>query len=475
MLLSLKFPVTSHTDHVGEGSTFVAISGLQIDGVLFIEKALAKGAKTIVVDQDLDDVLVQKIIDAGAQFIKVFDARQALAELSFKALENPERQLKIIGVTGTKGKTTTTFLIEHILRTSGYKTALVGGVKNKILDQEEASVLTTPSSDYLAMFFSECVKQGVQCVIMEVSSHAISQYRVDGIDFDLIAFTNLGTDHLDYHKTQEDYFEIKAHLFSHIKPGGAIVINGDDAWASKMLDRAREMGTQHKLCVIGQKPRKAITDLFSIKNNSVVGLDLIVNSNFEFSSPTLFGEFNAYNLIMATVATRELGVSIDIIKTAIITFSGVPGRLNHYTLKNGAQAFVDFAHNPSSMESVLKALRAISKHLIVVFGCGGNRDKIKRPVMGALAVKYADQVIVTDDNPRFEDRQAIINDILAGIDQKDMAKVICEPDRRTAIGIAAWQSGPEVVIALLGKGHETYYLINGEKNHFDDMEEIRKF
>lgn len=474
MLFTTLFPVTCHTDHVGIGSTFVAILGEDCNGAKFIPLALERGAKIIVVDQELDEAMIDRITQAGAELQEVFDARVALAELSHQALGHPTQHLKVIGITGTKGKTTTAFLIEHMLRTAGYKTALIGGVKNKILDQEEVSTLTTPPSDYLAMFFAECVKQGVQYVVMEAASHAIAQYRVEGIDFDAICFTNFGSDHLDYHLTQEDYFEAKAHLFSYIKPGGVIVINGDDAWASKKVERIREMGTQHVLRIIGQKPRKALTDQFVIESNSAAGLELVLNSD-HVKSQKLFGEFNAYNIIMAVVISKQLGISLGIIQQAIATFPGVPGRLNHYRLKNGAQAFVDFAHNPSSMESVLKALRAISNHLIVVFGCGGNRDTAKRPIMGALAVQYADHVIVTDDNPRHEDRQLIISDILAGIAQDQMHKVVCQPDRRAAIALAAQLSGADSVIALLGKGHETYYLIKDEKQHFDDMEEIKKF
>lgn len=475
MLFSTKFPVTAHTDHVGQGSTFVAISGTETDGALYIEKALALGATTIVVDQELDEVLMQKIAAHQATLVEVFDARAALAELSAEALGNPAAALKIIGVTGTKGKTTTTFLIEHLLSKAGYKTALLGGLKNKILDEEETSTLTTPSADYIAMFLAACVQKNVEYVVMEVSSHAISQHRVDVLDFDAICFTNLGTDHLDYHRTQEDYFEAKAHLLSFIKPGGLIVLNGDDSWCSKAMERARDMGTKHILAMIGQKQRQGITELFEITQNNTTGLSLMLSDKRTLVSSHLFGEFNAYNIMMAIVVVRQMGVAFDIIKAALNDFLPVPGRLNAYTLKNGAQAFVDFAHNPSSMESVLRSLRALTPHLIVVFGCGGNRDRTKRPVMGGLAARHADLVIVTDDNPRFEDRHAIIQEILEGISDAERSKVLCEPDRRLAIALAAQRSRSDSIIALLGKGHEPYYLINGERHHFDDMEEISKF
>lgn len=468
------FPVAAHTDNIGKGSTFVAIQGNSLSGISFIPRALEKGASKIVVDQQLSSDVCDLIASYNATLITVSHARKALAELSFQAAGNPERHLSVIGITGTKGKTTTTFLIEHILRTAGYKTALIGGIKHSIGEQETPSNLTTQSVDYLAQFFSECVRQQVTHVVMEVSSHAIDQLRVYGIPFDIVGLTNIGTDHLDYHKTQQAYFEVKARLFSYIKSGGLIMLNADDGFFEQAFNYSKAVSTEHNTCMISQHGDAPDKRLFSIQQDSFNGLQVGTNKG-SFTTPNLFGAFNAYNVMMALNAAHYYAISSDQIRHALWTFPGVPGRLQLHVLKNGARAFVDFAHNPSSMESVLKALRPLTNHLIVVFGCGGGRDATKRPVMGSLAVKFADRVIITDDNPRYEDRNAIINDIMQGVPVAERQRITPCPDRAEAIALAVRQSQHGSVVAVLGKGHETGYLIKGQVYHFDDMEVLQKY
>jgi UDP-N-acetylmuramoyl-L-alanyl-D-glutamate--2,6-diaminopimelate ligase len=248
----------------------------------------------------------------------------------------------------------------------------------------------------------------------------------------------------------EHYFQTKAMVFHQLKRHGAAVINVDDGWGKKAVQYFNEKQLKQRVIQFGCKTETP-------------------------ACPTLVGSFNVYNVCMAYLICIELGVSFEVINKALQVFPGVPGRLQMYTLKNGAQAFVDFAHKPGAFEEVLKTLRPLSTHLIVVFGCGGNRDKTKRPVMGKLAAAYADLVIITDDNPRDEDRQIIANDIIAGIPLEKMNSIIIELDRKKAITLAAQKSQSHSIIALLGKGHESYYLIKGKKYHHDDIEEIKHF
>jgi len=497
MLISRIYPVTCHTDHVGVGSTFVAIKGFKDDGTRYIQTAIERGARKIIVQHDALSPFIQKLCaDNQIELIAVDNTRAALAEHASAALDNPAAKLKIIGITGTKGKTTTTYIIDHILRKAGHKTALIGSIKNKILDQEVTSELTTPESDYLHMFFAECVKNGVEYVVMEVASHALSLNRVHGIQFDAVGFTNLAPEHMDFYKDLEEYFAAKAILFSYAKDNAPIIINTDDDWGKKAI----ALQTSSHIFGFGQQNNNQAY-VFNLKQNTLDGLRLVLAGQGAHEFPSgargeepegrlepcaaqkpldlhaskLFGEFNSYNLVMATLVCKQLGIAEAEIREAIEYFHGVPGRLQLHTLKNGAKAFVDYAHNPSSFHEVLKTLRTISKHLIVVFGCGGDRDKTKRPVMGALAAQFGDKVIVTDDNPRTEPSDVIIQEILHGIPAEKQPIIICQPDRRKAIKTAATLAEKDSVIALLGKGHEPYYIINGQTLHFDDMEEIKHY
>jgi|SaaInlStandDraft_4_1057021.scaffolds.fasta_scaffold03888_2 UDP-N-acetylmuramoyl-L-alanyl-D-glutamate--2,6-diaminopimelate ligase len=448
------YPVTCNTKRVGEGSTFVAIKGYKVDGAQFVEEAIARGATQIIVE-DVQDALILsdfflKIVSKDERFFKfVKDTREALAELSAAAFNYPAKNLKFIGITGTKGKTTTAFLIEYILRSAGKKTALIGTIKNKINNDEYETDLTTPNSDYLHMFFNECVKQKVEYVVMEVSSHAVLTKRVHGIEFDAICFTNLSPEHMDFHRTMQHYFEAKTKLFDQLKSDGSIVINLDDEWGKKAAEKF-------------------------LPCSNIISISLQKNE-CRNNCPALIGMFNEYNVLMAEKTCVQLQVKQKTIKQALKKFVGVPGRLQKCVLKNGAVAFVDFAHNPSSFDSVLQTLRAETDHLIIVFGCGGDRDKTKRPKMGKIAEKYGDEIIITDDNPRGEDHNKIISEICDGISKKELEYVECEPDRKKAIACAVKKSRIGSIIALLGKGHETYYIVKNEKIFFDDFQEISRY
>lgn len=477
MLFTKNYPVSCHTSHVGSGTTFVAIDGFSQSGSSFVKQAIENGATKIVLGRSSEKNLDMSEYKS-VEFCFVDNCRKSLAMLSAERLGHPASKLKIIGITGTKGKTSTTFLVEHILSYSGYKTALVGSIKNKIGSREIFSERTTPESDYLHMFFHECVAQNIDYVVMEVSSHAIELERIYGIDFDIVGFTNLAAEHLDFHKTLEDYYETKSRLFSQVKKDGSIIINCDDDWGKKSYEALVEKNLDLSLVQFGQNnfsKNNFDKSNFSIKKNSIDGLELDVDTGAFLKTKRLFGEFNAYNIVMAYQICKQIGVKDEIIQYALRIFGGIPGRLQHYRLKNNARAFVDYAHNPSSFDAVLKSLRAITKNLIVVFGCGGDRDKTKRPVMANLASTYGDFVIITDDNPRGESRDKIIDEVYAGIPFDKKAKTLCIIDRAKAIKKAVDLSSSDSIIALLGKGHESYYLYKGEKKYFSDCEEIAKY
>ncbi len=470
MFIPVIYPVTCNTNHVGPGSTFVAIKGHKEDGATYIPKAINRGATTIIVDKSY----IPKDIPAHIQIIFVDDTRKALAAYAAQALNNPAQKLKFIGITGTAGKTTTTYLVDHLLNQAGYKTALIGSIKNKIGDKEEESTLTSPAADYIQMFLAECVKEKIDYVIMEISSHSIALSRIHGIEFDAVGFTNLSPEHMDFHPSMEHYFQTKAALFKQLKQNGIAVINIDNPWGKKAVEYFDENGLKQKVIAFGFEQQE------TSESQTQHHIFYLEEACRPFPPapplcPALVGAYNNYNVCMAKLICSELGVTSNIITQALATFAGVPGRLQMHTLKNGAKAFVDFAHKPGAFDEVLKTLRPLTSHLIVIFGCGGNRDTTKRPVMGKLAADYADLIIVTDDNPRDEDRQAIANEIVAGIPKEKMTSVIVELDRKKAITLATQNAQPHSIIALLGKGHENYYLIKGEKHHFDDLEEVKRF
>jgi UDP-N-acetylmuramoyl-L-alanyl-D-glutamate--2,6-diaminopimelate ligase len=443
-MMPKKFLVTCNTNHVTTGSTFVAIKGFKTDGNNFIPQAVQNGATTIV-----SEALPPKNL-SHIKHIKVKNARKALAQLCTQVYNNPCSKLKIIGITGTKGKTTTTYLVEHILASCGKKTACLSTIQNKILDQKENALNTTPQSDYIHMFLDQCVKRGVEYVVIEVSSHALSLHRTLYITFDIIGFTNLKQDHLDFYKNKINYFNAKCKIFRQIKQQGVTVINTDDQWGKRAATRVQ------KFC--------KMPIAYLNKTN------LICTNNHN-----LLGNFNAHNATMAYLICKKLGLKKEKIMQAIKQFEGVPGRLQLHVLKNGAHAFVDFAHNPSAMKAVLQTLRPTTKDLIVVFGCGGDRDKTKRPIMGNIAAQYADKIIITDDNPRSESSEQIAQNILTGITPKNQKKCTIQLNRKKAIAHATQIAQSHSVITILGKGHENYYLKNGKKSHFDDFEEISKY
>lgn len=489
MLLPQVFPVSCHTDYVGKGTTFVAIKGLTTDGNNFIEEAISKGASRIICQSESENYMKatqeelentipkEKIyIKNGVEFIYVKDSRKALAVLSAKALNFPAKKLKIIGVTGTKGKTTTTFMIEHILSSAGFKTAIFGSIKNKILNKEEKSMRATMGADYIQMALSECIQQNVDFVVLEVSSHALSLERTYGIEFDIVCFTNFSSDHMDFYNSLDEYFQAKCKILNQVKTNGSIILNIDNNYvqkATKLIDKNKN----DYVLISKDLQQESLGYKIQISNNKYYGFtkEAINIENLKINNSKIFGEFNNYNLSMAATACSKLGISNQIISQSLSSFTGAPGRLQLHILKNGAKAFVDYAHNALSIQSVLETLRPLTSNLIVIFGCGGERDKTRRPAMGKISAEYADKIIITSDNPRSENPIDIATDIILGIQKEHQQKVVSELDRKKAIELGANISTKESIIAILGKGHEDYFLINDQKLHFNDFEEISRF
>jgi UDP-N-acetylmuramyl-tripeptide synthetase len=478
------YPVACHTDNIGAGSIFIAVPGKKEDGVKYISQAIEKGATKIVVQhdaklsQEISDLLTQKKISLE----RVENTRKALAELSAQAHGYPARKLTLIGITGTKGKTTTTYVLAHILRIAGYKTAMLSTVENVIGDITFPAKLTTQHPDFLHTLFAECVKQGITHVVMEVAAQAMTLHRVAGLEFSGILFTNFEREHSEFYETIEDYFAAKCALFSLRKPCAPVLVNADDAWGQKILAKNLEF-----MCFGLISSDCAVTaQVYDVKNGISANVQItkagahinkcVCANNYEsenqetaaLSCPSLVGRFNAYNVLGAVGLAVKLGVPLAQATEALASFGHVPGRLQGYILPNGARSFIDYAHTPSSFTQVLAALRETTDHLIVVFGAGGDRDPHKRPVMGQITSDIADLVIVTSDNPRSEKAEDICRQILAGIAPENLSKVICELDREQAIKKAYAHSKPTSVIVLLGKGPDEYQQIGSIKYPFSE-------
>ena len=472
MQLPSIFPVACHTDNVGPGTTFVVIKGRSCDGMAYVPLALARGATTIVVQHDavIFPGIRYMFDDYHAQVVRVDDTRRALAVLSANAVGHPARRLKIIGVTGTKGKTTSVFLLEHMLKTAGYATALLSSVKNSIMEHDFATNLTTQQPDYLHVFFDLCVQAGVTHVVMEVAAQAVTLYRTFGLQFDALLFTNFDHEHAEFYETQGEYFNAKYALFAQAQPTAPVVINADDV-------RGREILAKNPLFLSFSLRDYNAHYQSQLHGNQHVQVDMCLRAkdvDYALICPTLLGVFNAYNCTGAAALALTLGIKPDAIQKACASFTGVPGRMERFVLANGAIGYVDYAHNPSSYENLLSLLRSLTDHLIVVFGAGGQRDREKRPIMGAIAARYADLVVLTTDNPRTEDPYRITEEIVAGM-RGAVTKSVHIFDRAHAIGYAYAQSRSGSIIALLGKGADEYQMIGSTKYFFSDRQVIGQY
>lgn len=461
------FPVTCHTDYVGQGSTFVAIKGFKTDGVLFIPRALERGATRIIVARD---AIIPDDIQALLKHKKITpwpvdDTRQELVRLSALAAGEPARLLRIIAITGTKGKTTTSFLLKHILSHAGVRTALISSAGNYIDGEYFPTSLTTPQADYIHQFLALCVARKVTHVILEVAAQAMTMHRVDGIVFDSVIFTNFGLEHLEFYDSMGSYFAAKCHLLARSRRRGAAYINADDAWCAALP------GLCEGVVTFGLN-KHADSQMQNVDARRL-SFDLVRDSTRSFICEALTGKFNVYNVAGGATVALDYGIASEDIADALRTFPGVPGRGERHALSNGAVGIIDYAHNPLSYQALLPELKTLTDHLIVVFGAGGERDASRRPLMGAIAAQYADVVVITTDNARSEDPQRIANDIYAGIPETERGKVIIELDRERAIKKAFACSRASSMIALLGKGPDCYQIIGAHKTPFYESEILK--
>ncbi|SHE56776.1 UDP-N-acetylmuramoylalanyl-D-glutamate--2,6-diaminopimelate ligase [Fodinibius roseus] len=443
------------------GDVFMAIRGLQADGHLFMEEAVDKGASVVICEEKIP-------LGNQVAIVRVADTRALAGPLAQAFENNPADEMNVIGITGTNGKTTVSTLAYQVLRTLDTKAALLGTVGKHIDDRVIKSRLTTSDPIELASDMRQMADTGHTHLVMEVSSHALDQRRVNGIRFDVAAFTNLSHDHLDYHNSLQDYARAKKRLFESLDEKATAIINGDDEQALFMIS-----GTPAETITFSFN--KALDVECQILKDSTEGL--LVRIGKRLIKSGLMGEFNAYNLTETFLICRALGFDEDAIAEALQRAPGAPGRLERVKTPGDDDpvVLVDYAHTPDALENVLRTLSGIKKDkqvLHLVFGCGGNRDRAKRPKMASVAERYADRITVTSDNPRDEDPEAIIDEVMKGF--KDRDKVIRTADREKAIIQAIRQADQDTIILIAGKGHETYQEIGGQRRDFDDRSVARE-
>lgn len=460
--------IKTNSHACGVGDLFIGMPGTRVDGGEFWSSALASGAVAAIVSPEA----IQKnpptpesvVIPAG-------NMTKACAQIAAAFYGYPGQKLKLVGVTGTNGKTTTTHLIEYFITKASLPTALLGTLYTRWPGFEQTAVHTTPFAVELQQQLAAAVNAGCEFGVMEVSSHALAQGRVLGCSFEVGVFSNLTQDHLDYHTDMEDYFAAKALLFSPDYLQGRAIINADDEYGKRLITSlSRERVWSYS---VNDNNADFWMSGLSYQPNGVSGMLHTPKGDVAFSSP-LVGQYNLENLLAAVGAVLHLGLDLQLVANAIPDFPGVPGRMERVQISDDqdVSVIVDYAHTPDSLENLLKAARPfIPGKMICVFGCGGDRDRTKRPKMGKIAAQLADVAVVTSDNPRTEDPEKILQDVLAGIPDSVQPMVIC--DRATAIRTAILQAKPGDGVLLAGKGHEDYQILGTEKIHFDDREQAR--
>lgn len=420
---------------IKKGDIFVALKGAMVDGHRYIDKAVENGAVAIIVSEDVE-------LKYDVDYIFVENLREHLGVIASNFYNHPEKKLKIVGVTGTNGKTTSTYLIEELLGKD--RVARIGTVEYKIGDEIIEAPNTTPESLDIIKICKKAVEKKLEYLIMEVSSHGLTSGRVEMLEFDVAMFTNLTPEHLDYHKNMEEYFLAKKRLFKKLKNTKNGVINIDDIYGKRIFDE------------FGGVP-------YSLKENISLNQELI-----ERLQPNLLGKFNFYNLLGAIGVVRLLGKKEYEIEKKVRELKGAPGRFEPVYAGQKFKVIVDYAHTGDALKNILQGVNELThSKIITVFGCGGDRDRVKRPVMAKVAEEYSDFVIVTSDNPRTEDPKAIIDEIVVGFKNK---KFEVEMDRKKAIELAIEKAEDTDIVLIAGKGHETYQIIGKEKIHFDDRE-----
>lgn len=446
------------------GSLFVAIRGSANDGHDFIGKAIESGCRAVVCER------LPEMFTDGVTYLVVRESEKAVAELARNFYSDPSKKMKLVGVTGTNGKTTVATLLYQLFRQLGHKVGLISTVIYKINDREIASTHTTPDVVRLNSMFAEMVAEGCDYCFMEVSSHSIVQKRVWGLDFDGAIFTNITHDHLDYHGTFADYIKAKKELFDHLKKEAFALYNGDDRNGEVMVQNSR--AAKYGFGLTGVADFKC-----NVLESHFEGTLLNIDGQEVWSR--LIGDFNAYNMLSIYVAAKLLGVEREELLTTISLLTTVAGRFDYLTSPEGVTAIVDYAHTPDALFNVLETVNKIKsggQKLICVVGCGGDRDKTKRPEMARIAVKNSDFTIFTSDNPRTESPDAILADMAAGVSGNGSlsSRYVTISDRLQAIKMAVVMAKRGDIILIAGKGHETYQDVSGVKSHFSDKEEVSK-
>jgi UDP-N-acetylmuramyl-tripeptide synthetase len=454
---------------VAQDTLFVCISGATVDGHKFIAQAIKNGAVAVLVEKDVD-------VPSHITVVRVPDVKAAMHLVVPYFYDYPARKMRLIGITGTNGKTTTSYLLRAILREAKYKVGLIGTIQIMIEDEVQPIHNTTPDVIDLQRILADMVKHGMDYVVMEVSSHALAQDRVIGCEFDTAVFTNLTQDHLDYHKTLENYAKAKARLFDLVSADGqtkenkSAVINIDDAASEVMIEHTTCQCLTYGIDKVSDLQASAINVLAKGANFTISGAFGTMNLKLKIT-----GIFNVYNVLSAVGAALAEKIAPQIIQATLEKFTSVPGR---FELINEGQDFsviVDYAHTPDGLENILQTARQIAKkRIITVFGCGGDRDRTKRPIMGRIAAKLSDVVIATSDNPRTEDPEFILSQVEEGVQEalegKPHEKII---DRKTAIFRAIDIAQVDDIVIIAGKGHENYQILKDKTIHFDDKEVAR--
>ena len=454
---------------VGKGHLFVAIKGTQVDGHKFIPTAVSQGASAVLCEVLPEDA-ENTVNGEGGQvtFVQVASTEDAIGKVATLFFGDPSKKVKLVGVTGTNGKTTVATLLYNMFRKMGHKCGLLSTVCNYIEDEAIPATHTTPDPVELNKLLSRMVDAGCEYVFMECSSHAIAQKRIGGLKFTGGLFTNLTRDHLDYHKTFENYRDAKKAFFDNLPKTAFAIINADDKNGSVMVQNCKAQVKTYSTRSMADFKARILECHFEGMYLEIDGHEVGVQ---------FIGKFNVSNLLAVYGAAVMLGKTPEDILVTMSTLKSVNGRLDPIRSPEGYTAIVDYAHTPDALANVLNAIHEVLNkkgQVITVCGAGGNRDKGKRPLMAQEAVRQSDRVIITSDNPRFEEPQDIINDMLAGLDQKQMKKVISIPDRREAIRTACMLAQKDDVILIAGKGHENYQEIKGVKHHFDDKEVVHE-
>jgi UDP-N-acetylmuramoyl-L-alanyl-D-glutamate--2,6-diaminopimelate ligase len=472
---------------VSPGDLFACLPGTKTDGRRFLDDALTRGAAAVLLEPNGEE-------RCTVPALLVPSAREAMARAAAALHGYPSRRLTLVGITGTNGKTTTTHLVEALFRAVGQRTGIIGTLGARIGDEWLPGDRTTPEAPDLQALFATMVERGVTAAAMEVSSHALAQHRTLGAEFNAAIFTNLTQDHLDYHGDMEAYFAAKEILFRDYpqqteKPFAAI-LNTDDPYGQRLARSLRESAKRD-----GVRPVRVLTYGVETKDTDVRASEIralpsgvtftlhlpedLASQNCHLTSVIchlqLGGHFNVLNALAAAATGRALGIATETIVAALASVKGVPGRFESVSEGQEFSVIVDYAHSPDGLENVLRAARALQpRRLLVVFGCGGDRDRTKRPLMGAIAARLADTVFVTSDNPRSEDPNAIIEEILVGMRGQPTASRVVEPDRRAAIEAAIRAAEPSDLVLIAGKGHEDYQIFADRTIHFDDREVARE-